>query len=346
MPYQDTWSETSKKQIQHDFYPLESIVSNFFKIIAHKFRSKKAEPRNLQEQIRIIRFLKWYLSKFFCYCCSVAQSCPTLCHPMDCSMPGFPVLYHLPGVCSNACPLNWWHHPTISSPVIPFSTCLQSFPASDSFPVSQLFAPSGQCIGASPSALILPMSIQGWFPLGLTGLIYLQSKGLSRVFSSTAARKQQFFSAQSSLWSNSQQSYMTTGKTIALTTQTFISKVMSLLFNTLSKFVIAFLPRSKYLLILYRKKRGWQMNHKYTKCSSKAMSGSKSTCWHLLAWKYQSKSSWNFLGSPVVKNLPSNAGDIGSIPGPGATKPMCCNYWAHVLQSPHATTREKPVCWN
>ena len=88
MPYQDTWSETSKKQIQHDFYPLESIVSNFFKIIAHKFRSKKAEPRNLQEQIRIIRFLKWYLSKFFCYCCSAAKSCPTLLQPMDCNPPG------------------------------------------------------------------------------------------------------------------------------------------------------------------------------------------------------------------------------------------------------------------
>ena len=220
------------------------------------------------------------------------------------------------------------------------------FPASGSFPMSQFFASGGQGIGASASASVLSMTIQYWFPIRLTGLLSLQSKGLSRVFSSTAARKQQFFSAQSSLWSNSQQSYMTTGKTIALTTQTFISKVMSLLFNTLSKFVIAFLPRSKYLLILYRKKRGWQMNYKYTKCSSKAMSGPKSTRWHLLAWKYQSKSSWNFLGSPVVKNLPSNAGDIGSIPGPGATKPMCCNYWGHVLQSPHATTREKPVCWN
>ena len=136
----------------------------------------------------------------------------------------------------------------ISLPVIPFSTCPQPFPASGSFPVSQLFAPGGQHIGASASALILPMSIQGWFPLGLTGLIYLQSKGLSRVFSSTTARKQQFFSAQSSLWSNSQKPYMTTGKTIALTVQTFISKVMSLLFNTLPRFVIAFLPGGKWII--------------------------------------------------------------------------------------------------
>ena len=279
------------------------------------------------------------LFEYDCYCL-VAKSCLTLCNPMDWGTPGFPVLHCLPGFAQTH--VHW-----VSDAILCCSLLLPStFPSIRVSLLSQLFASSSQSFGTSVSALILPMSIQGWFPLGLTGLIYLQSKGLSRVFSSTAARKQQFFSAQSSLWSNSQQSYMTTGNTIALTMQTFISKVMSLLFNILSKFVIAFLPRSKYLLILYRKKRGWQMNYKYTKCSSKAMSGPKSTRWHLLAWKYQSKSSWNFLGSPVVKNLPSNAGDIGSIPGPGATKPMCCNYWGHVLQSPHATTREKPVCWN
>ena len=88
-----------------------------------------------------------------------------------------------PGVYSNSCPLSWWCHPTISSSVIPFSSHLQSLPASGSFPMSQSFTAGGQSIGASAS--ILPMNIQDWFILGLTGLISLQSKGLSRVFSST-----------------------------------------------------------------------------------------------------------------------------------------------------------------
>ena len=88
-----------------------------------------------------------------------------------------------PGVCSNSCPLSWWCHPTISSSVVPFSSCLQSLPASGSFQMSQFFASGGQGIGASASASILPMYIQDWFPLGLTGLISLQFKGLSRIFS-------------------------------------------------------------------------------------------------------------------------------------------------------------------
>ena len=100
-----------------------------------------------------------------------------------------------PRVCLNSCPLNGWCHPTISPSIVPFSSCLQSFPALWSFPTSQLFAWGGQSIGASASALVLPMSIQGWFPFGLTGLISLQSKGLSRVFSNTTVRKHQFFSA-------------------------------------------------------------------------------------------------------------------------------------------------------
>ena len=110
-----------------------------------------------------------------------------------------------PGVCSNSCPLNRWCHPTISSSVVPFSSCLQSFPASGSFPMSQFLASGGQSIGASASAsaLVLPMNIQDWFSLGLTGLISLQSKGLLRVFSNTTAQKYQFFSAWLSLWSNS-----------------------------------------------------------------------------------------------------------------------------------------------
>ena len=104
-----------------------------------------------------------------------------------------------PRDCLNSCPLSQWCHPTISSSVVPFSSCPQSFPASGSFPMSQLFASGGWSIEASASSSVLPMNIQDWFPLELTALISLQSKGLSRVFSNTAAQKQQFFGAQPSL---------------------------------------------------------------------------------------------------------------------------------------------------
>ena len=107
-----------------------------------------------------------------------------------------------PGVCSNSCPLNRLCHPTISSSVIPFS-CLQSFQQHQSLRMSWLFIPSGQTTGASASPLVLPMYSQGWFPLGLTSLISLLFKGLSRVFSSLIALKHQFFSVQASLWSES-----------------------------------------------------------------------------------------------------------------------------------------------
>ena len=106
-----------------------------------------------------------------------------------------------PRVCSNSCPLSQWCHPTISFSVVPFS-CLQSFPESRSFPMSQLFTSGGQSIGASASASVLPMSIQEWFLLGCTGWISLQSKGLPRVFSNTTVQKHQFFSSQLSLWSD------------------------------------------------------------------------------------------------------------------------------------------------
>jgi len=108
-----------------------------------------------------------------------------------------------PRACSNSCPSKWWCHPTISSSVIPSTSCLQSFPASGSFQVSQFFTSGGQCIGASASASLLPMNIQDWSPLGWTSWIFLQSKGLSRVFSNTTVQKHQFFSAQLYLWSNS-----------------------------------------------------------------------------------------------------------------------------------------------
>ena len=157
-----------------------------------------------------------------------------------------------PGACSNSCPSSRWCHPTVPSSVIPFS-CPQSFPASGSFAMSQFFTSGGQSFGVSASASVLPMNIQGWFPLGLIGWITLLSKGLSRVFSNTTVQKHQSFGTQPSLWSNSyiHTTLHHTGKTIALTIQTFVGKVMSLLFNMLSRFVIVFIPRSKCFLILW-----------------------------------------------------------------------------------------------
>ena len=111
--------------------------------------------------------------------------------------------FNTPGACSNSCPSSHWCHPTIFSSVVPFSSHLQSFPASGFFPVSQFFTPGGQSIGASASASAVPMNIQDSFPLGLTGLISLQPKGLSRVFSNTTVQKHQFFGTHLSLWSNS-----------------------------------------------------------------------------------------------------------------------------------------------
>ena len=106
-----------------------------------------------------------------------------------------------PRACSNSCPLSWWCQQSMSSSVTPFSSFPQSFPASGSFPMSRFFTSSGQVIGVSALALVLPVNIQDWFPLGWTGLISLLSKGLSRVFSSTTVQKHQFFGIQPSLWS-------------------------------------------------------------------------------------------------------------------------------------------------
>ena len=108
-----------------------------------------------------------------------------------------------PGACSSSCLLSQWCHPSISSSVIPFSSYLQSCPASRFYPVSQFFMSAGQNIGASASASVLPMNIQDWFLWGLTGLISLQSKGLSRVCSNTTVQNHQFFGTQLSLWSDS-----------------------------------------------------------------------------------------------------------------------------------------------
>ena len=114
-----------------------------------------------------------------------------------------PCLSPTPRVHSDLCPSSWWCHPAISSSVVPFSSCPQSLPASESFPMSQLFASGGQSIGASASASVLPMNTQAWSPLGWTGWISLQSKGVSRVFSNTTVQKHQFFGTQPSSQSNS-----------------------------------------------------------------------------------------------------------------------------------------------
>ena len=151
--------------------------------------------------------------------------------------------------CSNSCSLSQWCHPIISSSVIPFSSCLQSFPASGSFPMSQFFTSGCESIGASALASVLPMNIKDWYPLRLTGLISLKCKGCSRVFSNTTVQKHWFFGTQLSLWSNSHIYTWLLEKTIALIRWTFVSKVMSLLFNKLSRLVITFLPRSKHLFI-------------------------------------------------------------------------------------------------
>ena len=116
------------------------------------------------------------------YCCSVAKSGLTVCDSMNCSTSGFPYPSLSPWVCSNSRLLNQWYYLTTSSSATHFSFCFQSFQASGSFPMNQLFVSGGQSIGASASASVLLMSSQGWFPLGLTGLISLLSKGLSRVF--------------------------------------------------------------------------------------------------------------------------------------------------------------------
>ena len=167
--------------------------------------------------------------------------CLTLCDPMDCSMPRLPWPPPTPRACSNSYPSSRGGHPTISSFVICFSSCLQSFPTSGSFPVSQFFTSGGQ---SEYSGLIS-------FRMDWLDLLVVQGtlKGLLQHHSSKASvlRCSAFFTVQLS------HPYMTTGKTIALTRWTFVGKVISLLFNILSRLVITFLPRIKRLLISWLK---------------------------------------------------------------------------------------------
>ena len=130
---------------------------------------------------------------------SVLQSCPTPCDPMDFSTPRPPCPSPTPRVYPNSCPLSQWCQPTISSSVVPFSSCLQSSQVSGSFPMSQFFTSGGQSIGVLASASVLPMNIWNRFPLGQIGWISMQTKVFSRVFSNTTVQKHQFFGTQLSL---------------------------------------------------------------------------------------------------------------------------------------------------
>ena len=199
----------------------------------------------------------------------VAQLCLTLSYLMDCSLPGSsihgifqarvlewvaiarpPCSSPTPGVHPNSCASSRWCHPAISSSVIPFSSYPQSLPALGSFPMSQFFTWGGQSIGVSASASVLPVYTQDWSPLGWTGWISLQSKGLASLLQHHSSKASILRHSASAFFTDQiSHAYMTTGKTIALTRRTSVGKVMSLLFNMLSRLVITFLPRSKCFLI-------------------------------------------------------------------------------------------------
>ena len=213
-----------------------------------------------------------------------------------------------PGVYSNSCPLSRWCHPTISSSVIPFSWP-QSLPASGSFPMSQLFTSDGQSTGVSVSASVLPMNTQDWSPLGWTGWISLQSKGLSSLL-------QHHSSEASILWHSAffivqrLYSYMTTGKTKALTRWNFVDKVMSLLFNMLSRLVITFLSRSQRLLISWLQSPSFCLETPKKVCHC-----SPSIChevmgpdaWILVFWMLIFKPTFSLFSFTFIKRLFSSS---------------------------------------
>ena len=182
------------------------------------------------------------------YISSVTQSCPTLCDPMDFGTPGLPVLHLLLELTQTH--VHWVVIP--SNHLIlccPLCSHLQSFTASGSIQMSQFFESGGQITGVLPLASVFPVNIQDWFPLGWTGWISLLSKGHLRAFSNTTVQKHQFFGTQLSLESNSHIRTWLLKKTIAFTRWTFVGKVLSLLFNMLSSFVMTFIPGSKDLSI-------------------------------------------------------------------------------------------------
>ena len=171
-----------------------TLRKNFHQVLdIHIIWSIPGRPSSLH--MSIVTHVEKSLAEQF----SSVQLCLTLYDPHGLQHARLPWPSPTQRVSSNSCPSSWWCHPTISSSVARFSSFLQSFPEAGSFPMSQFFTLGGQNIGASTSASVLPMNIQGWFPLGWTGWIPLQSKGLSRVFSNTTVQKHQFFSAQLSL---------------------------------------------------------------------------------------------------------------------------------------------------
>ena len=189
----------------------------------------------------IFPFHSCALSFFCCCCCSVAQLCPTLCDPMHCRASlSFTISLSLLNLMSieSVIPSN---HLILCCPLLLLPSIFPSIRVFSSESVPS----GGQCIGASASASVLPTNIQGSFPLGLTGLISLQSKEFSRVFSSTTVQKHQFFSAQPSLWSNSH--IHDCWKNHSFDQMGLCQQMMSLLFNMLSRLIITFLPRSKHL---------------------------------------------------------------------------------------------------
>jgi len=171
-------------------------------------------------------------------CCSVTKSCPTLCNPMQTRLLCPPLSLW---VCSNSCPLSWWCYLTFSFSVSPFSFYLQSFPASGSFPVNQLVLSGSRSIGTSASAVGLPVNIQGLISFSIGWFVLLEIQGYS----------QQSSAPQFKVWWSSSHMHTWLLEKLRLTTSIFVVKVISLLFNTLSRLVIAFLPRSKCLLILW-----------------------------------------------------------------------------------------------
>ena len=177
-----------------NFFPV-CPLEQLFKVLSFYWNEPPAEPFvSSSDEVIHIQFSSVQFS------CSVVSD--TLWpHELQHARPPCPS--PTPRIYPNSCPLSRWCHPTISSSVVPFFSCLQSFPASGSFLMSQFFTSSGQSIRVLASASVLPMNIQDWCPLGWTGWISLLSKGLSRVFSNTTVQKHQFFSTQLSLWSNS-----------------------------------------------------------------------------------------------------------------------------------------------
>ena len=246
------WGTLTPKHHPEKLQRKLSVNTKYSRRVAARDLAKKLCSTLLQKfKIALLRFRHLYRKTLPGFWCSVAQSCLTSCDPMNFSMPGCPVHHHVLKLAQThsielLIPSN---HPILCHA---FCSCLQYFPGSGflfvsllfvCFPVSWLFSSGGQSIGASAS--VLPLNIQGWFPLGLTGWISLQPKGLSRVFSILQhdSSKRPVLQHSAFFIVELFHLHLTTGKNIALTLWALVGKVMSLSFNILSRFVTAFLPR-------------------------------------------------------------------------------------------------------